>query len=97
MELIEIILIAVSGVMFTFLVDDFIKEGMIFSFWGFILERNPDKWYLKPLWLCLTCTLVWMILFMVVLYYYLNQVWAILFCLSIGNWLLNVFIAKNLN
>ena len=88
----DILQIALSGVLFTIMIDKFIMEDMIFSFWGKFLDSH-DKWYLKPLWGCVDCTNIWLIAVMFVLYLCLPMVWMIVFCISLGNIFLD-FILK---
>ena len=98
LEFIDIALIALSGVSFAWMIDQFTDEGMIFSFWGRFLHVQKKyaegglSWYLKPLWGCLVCTNIWMIALMMVLFYFAHGVWAVVFAFSLGNLFLDLIL-----
>lgn len=87
-----LIFVSVSGVLFADMIDDFLQPGMIFSFWGRVLEKNSnfEKWYFKPLWGCLKCTNIWILMLSIVCFFYAPVVLNCVFVLSLGNWMYKI-------
>lgn len=85
----ELIVIAVSGVSLTGLFTDCLEKGMIFEFWGKIIN---GKWWGKPLGGCFICTNIWATAFMLFIFYFASPLWIILAVISISN-----LISKNIN
>lgn len=87
--IVNLIFVAIGGLLFYDMLDDFIQDGMIFSFWGKIIERNGDKEWTKPMFGCPRCTNVWTTVFMLSMFYFATPVFYVLFCISLGNYLLS--------
>lgn len=62
-KIVEIVSVSILLTPFlSFMLYEFMQEGMIFSFWGKFIDGLPT-WLNKPLGGCLKCFHVWVVIF----------------------------------
>ena len=87
MSVATLIYVSVSSVFLGNFFDDCLREGMIFERWGKFVD---GKWWAKGLGGCQQCTLVWIFLFMLTMYYVAPGVYFVLSGIGLSQWILKV-------
>lgn len=90
MEIVNLICVAVSGVLLADCIDDFMEKGMIFrgyKYWLTVITKRKNilPFLYKPLGGCFTCFCVWSYFLMTSFYLFKNELWLFVFGIAITN------------
>lgn len=87
-DVVNVLLIAFAGASLSNFIDDSLADGMILGRYGNYI-RDKNKWWLKPLGLCMRCTNVWVTLFLIICFLFSFKIFFMLSIIGISNTFLN--------
>jgi hypothetical protein len=80
--MLEVVLIAVSGALLSYMYAVSLEDGMIFEHLGAWL--TDTKWWKKPLGGCIYCTTPYMTGLMALLFFFAHPVWMVVLTVTIA-------------
>lgn len=94
--MLEAIYIGLSGALVAWMLNDWYKEGMIFSIWGKFIKKNEDKVWAQPLGACMFCHAIWITIAMAVIYISFPIGWQALTMLGVCHIFICIFVKNDL-